>query len=83
MNPFLVIYCKTKEEKVELLELVEQYGYKWNGDGAAPTSLKETAGMFIYLYKNEFGRVLRYASSCNYVVFVDYDYIKIELPNML
>ena len=83
MKPFIVIHCKTEEEKTELLSILEKHQFRWNGDNLPATELMTKSGSYIYLYKGEFGRVLRYADSCDDICFADFAYIKDDLDNIL
>lgn len=84
MIPRVIVHCRGDEAKV-LLSILEDLGYKWNGDGVNPTELKATIGNYIYIYDNEFGKVLRYSNSCptdSYIEFSTCDNIMAVLAGL-
>lgn len=78
MKERLIIHCKNTDIR-KVLVMLEELGYKWNGDNAKPTSLEKIVGNYIYVYDNEYGKLLRYSNSCpssKYIEFVDCESIK-------
>ena len=71
MQHRVIIHCKGKELDI-LLQLLEDLGYVWNGDGVKPTTLDTTIGNYIYLYNENGRKLIRYGNSCPDEPYVEF-----------
>lgn len=83
MEPKIIVHCKGDKEVNELLKYLESAGYKWNGDGIKPTEIKANVGNYIYIYDNEYGKVLRYSNVCPEQQFVEYGDVRDDMLKLL
>ena len=75
MNAKIIVHCKGNNMK-ELLSMLEDLGYKWNGDNAKPTSLENIVGNYVYIFDNEYGKVLQYGTNCPNCDYIEFSNIE-------
>ena len=87
MKPVLIVHCKGTNELENLLSQLEELGYAWNGDRLSLNKLINSAGNYIHIYNNDFGKVIRYSNSCLSQQYIEFSSLKnkfiIEFKNIL